>query len=162
MTEHERSTPDPSPQSPPERPLTVSAAEAEAVRTTVDAYVRQSKFRDELGALRGIILATGLEETLKWRAPCYMWERRNVVLVGAFRDHIILSFIKGALIPDTAEVLSPQGENSRSVRVMRFCTLGDCDVHETVEESDFGKFGWVMDPEGNKVELWEPPHNPAK
>jgi hypothetical protein len=20
-----------------------------------------------------------------------------------------------------------------------------------------GKFGWVMDPEGNKVELWQPP-----
>ena len=25
------------------------------------------------------------------------------------------------------------------------------------EDSDFGKFGWVMDPEGNRVELWEPP-----
>ncbi len=32
-----------------------------------------------------------------------------------------------------------------------------CDVAEKVEESEFGKFGWVMDPEGNKVELWEPP-----
>jgi predicted enzyme related to lactoylglutathione lyase len=29
------------------------------------------------------------------------------------------------------------------------------------EESEFGKFGWVMDPEGNKVELWQPPA-PAK
>jgi predicted enzyme related to lactoylglutathione lyase len=25
------------------------------------------------------------------------------------------------------------------------------------EDSDFGKFGWVMDPEGNRIELWEPP-----
>ena len=25
------------------------------------------------------------------------------------------------------------------------------------EGSEFGKFGWVMDPEGNRVELWEPP-----
>lgn len=32
-----------------------------------------------------------------------------------------------------------------------------CDVLEKVEESEYGKFGWVMDPEGNKVELWEPP-----
>ena len=32
-----------------------------------------------------------------------------------------------------------------------------CDVMETTETSDQGKFGWVMDPEGNKVELWEPP-----
>jgi predicted enzyme related to lactoylglutathione lyase len=32
-----------------------------------------------------------------------------------------------------------------------------CNVLDKVEESEFGKFGWVIDPEGNKVELWEPP-----
>lgn len=32
-----------------------------------------------------------------------------------------------------------------------------CDVLDKTEESEFGKFAWVMDPEGNKVELWEPP-----
>jgi predicted enzyme related to lactoylglutathione lyase len=32
-----------------------------------------------------------------------------------------------------------------------------CNVMEKVDESEYGKFGWVMDPEGNKVELWEPP-----
>jgi len=26
-----------------------------------------------------------------------------------------------------------------------------------VDDSEFGKFAWVMDPEGNRVELWEPP-----
>jgi predicted enzyme related to lactoylglutathione lyase len=31
------------------------------------------------------------------------------------------------------------------------------DVMDKTEESEFGKFGWCMDPEGNKVELWEPP-----
>lgn len=30
-------------------------------------------------------------------------------------------------------------------------------VMDATEESEFGKFGWVMDPEGNKVELWQPP-----
>lgn len=34
-----------------------------------------------------------------------------------------------------------------------------CNVDERVEESAFGKFGWVIDPEGNKVELWQPPEN---
>ena len=33
----------------------------------------------------------------------------------------------------------------------------DCKVIDKTDESEFGKFGWVMDPEGNKVELWEPP-----
>ncbi|HKE94480.1 MAG TPA: VOC family protein [Povalibacter sp.] len=32
-----------------------------------------------------------------------------------------------------------------------------CDVDTKVDESAFGKFGWVMDPEGNRIELWEPP-----
>jgi predicted enzyme related to lactoylglutathione lyase len=30
------------------------------------------------------------------------------------------------------------------------------DVAEKAEDYDYGKFGWVMDPEGNRVELWEP------
>ena len=30
-------------------------------------------------------------------------------------------------------------------------------VDEKIEESEFGRFGWVMDPDGNRVELWEPP-----
>ena len=25
------------------------------------------------------------------------------------------------------------------------------------EEYEYGKFGWIMDPDGNKIELWEPP-----
>ncbi len=25
-----------------------------------------------------------------------------------------------------------------------------------IEEYPYGKFGWIMDPEGNKIELWEP------
>ena len=32
-----------------------------------------------------------------------------------------------------------------------------CSVVEKTEESELGKFGWVIDPEGNKIELWEPP-----
>jgi predicted enzyme related to lactoylglutathione lyase len=32
-----------------------------------------------------------------------------------------------------------------------------CDVIDRAEESEYGKFGWVMDPEGNKLELWQPP-----
>ena len=32
-----------------------------------------------------------------------------------------------------------------------------CNVVDKIDESEFGKFGWVIDPEGNKIELWEPP-----
>jgi len=32
-----------------------------------------------------------------------------------------------------------------------------CNVMDRTESSEQGRFGWVIDPEGNKVELWEPP-----
>jgi predicted enzyme related to lactoylglutathione lyase len=32
-----------------------------------------------------------------------------------------------------------------------------CNVLEKIDDSEYGKFAWVMDPEGNKVELWQPP-----
>lgn len=31
------------------------------------------------------------------------------------------------------------------------------EVEDRIEETEQGRFGWAMDPDGNKVELWEPP-----
>ena len=30
-------------------------------------------------------------------------------------------------------------------------------VDPKIEELEYGRFGWVVDPEGNRIELWEPP-----
>ena len=32
-----------------------------------------------------------------------------------------------------------------------------CHVLDKIDESEYGIFAWVIDPEGQKVELWEPP-----
>jgi len=32
-----------------------------------------------------------------------------------------------------------------------------CNVLDKIDDSEYGIFAWVIDPEGNKVELWEPP-----
>jgi predicted enzyme related to lactoylglutathione lyase len=34
---------------------------------------------------------------------------------------------------------------------------GGAQVVGEVEKSEYGQFGWFMDPDGNKVELWQPP-----
>ena len=34
---------------------------------------------------------------------------------------------------------------------------GGGQVLEEREEHDYGRFGWFVDPDGNRVELWEPP-----
>jgi len=28
---------------------------------------------------------------------------------------------------------------------------------EKIDDSDYGRFAWISDPEGNRIELWEPP-----
>lgn len=32
-------------------------------------------------------------------------------------------------------------------------------VDARVKDSEYGRFGWVMDPEGTRIELWEPPED---
>ena len=29
-------------------------------------------------------------------------------------------------------------------------------VFDETEDGDYGKFGWILDIEGNKIELWQP------
>lgn len=31
------------------------------------------------------------------------------------------------------------------------------DVVDGIEEYEYGRFAWIEDPEGNRIELWEPP-----
>lgn len=33
---------------------------------------------------------------------------------------------------------------------------GGAEIVGDISEYEFGRFGWFLDPEGNKVELWEP------
>jgi predicted enzyme related to lactoylglutathione lyase len=42
-------------------------------------------------------------------------------------------------------------------RVLAALRAEGCAVDERTETSEYGKFGWVMDPEGNRLELWQPP-----
>jgi predicted enzyme related to lactoylglutathione lyase len=42
-------------------------------------------------------------------------------------------------------------------RLLQMLRDEGCEVLEKTDDSEYGKFGWVMDPEGNKVELWQPP-----
>jgi len=41
--------------------------------------------------------------------------------------------------------------------LLRALRSEDCQVLDRTDDSEYGKFGWVIDPDGNKVELWQPP-----
>lgn len=39
---------------------------------------------------------------------------------------------------------------------------GGGEVVGDIQEEEYGRFGWFLDPEGNKVELWQPPDEPVE
>ena len=87
----------------------------------VDGYIRKNKqWQEELSKLRKILLSTPLTEEVKWRVPCYTFENNNVVILGAFKESCVLSFVKGALLKDAKKILIQPGENTQSARVVRF------------------------------------------
>jgi catechol 2,3-dioxygenase-like lactoylglutathione lyase family enzyme len=43
-----------------------------------------------------------------------------------------------------------------------FFRVRDPAVDPKIEEYDYGRFAWIMDPEGNRVELWEPRPNKSR
>lgn len=109
----------------------------------VDGYIRKNKrWQEELKALRAIILDTPLIEEVKWRVPCYTLDGSNVVILGAFKDNCVISFVKGALLKDAAGILEKPGEDTQSARVVRFRSAGEIGkledtlkayIHEAIE-----------------------------
>jgi len=97
----------------------------------------------------------------------YEWYERHLGLVkseGAFsypppaqHSHVVLSFFK----PDNG-YFPPAQKAMINLQVDDLDGLLDRLIAEGVtadakrESCDFGKFGWVTDPEGNRVELWQP------
>ena len=41
-------------------------------------------------------------------------------------------------------------------RMLEQLRTGGAKVDERVEETEFGRFGWAVDPDGNRFELWQP------
>ena len=68
-----------------------------------------------------------------------------------------------SLFPVSSEYFHPSSDFMVNYRVADLAQVlaelraEGCIVDDKIEESEFGKFGWVMDPEGNRLELWEPP-----
>jgi len=99
------------------------------MNSKVDAYLGKAKqWRKEMMALRAVALDCGLAEELKWGKPCYTFRKSNVVIIQAFKGYCALGFFKGALLKDAGGVLVKPGDNSQTMRQMRFT-----DVREIVE-----------------------------
>lgn len=91
----------------------------------VDQYLSTvNNWRNELSLLREVVRDSELTEELKWGAPCYTYQTKNIAILGGFKEYFSIGFFKGALMKDPKGILLKQGANSRSARIIRF-TSGD-------------------------------------
>ncbi len=119
-----------------------------AAKKTPDQYYEDAhQWRDELAALRHILLACGLDEQIKWQFPCYTRHGANVVGVGSFKTYFGLWFYQGALLADKKGVLvNAQEGKTKALRQWRMHSAKDIKaaaikayVKEAIALADAGK-----------------------
>lgn len=115
-------------------------------------FNKASKWQDEYGLLRIIILDCGLSEELKWGVPCYTIEKSNVVLIHGFKEYCALLFHKGALLKDSKSILIQQTKNVQAARQLRFTNVKEIAKLKTVLKS-YIKEAVQIEKSGLKVEL---------
>jgi uncharacterized protein YdeI (YjbR/CyaY-like superfamily) len=90
----------------------------------VDVYLSKAKkWQPEMKKLRSIILNCQLTEELKWAKPAYTFQKKNVVIIIALKDHCALAFCKGALLKDANGLLTNIGENTQASRWIKFSSV---------------------------------------
>jgi uncharacterized protein YdeI (YjbR/CyaY-like superfamily) len=88
-------------------------------------FAKVKAWGPEYAALRAIVLASKLEEDLKWGKPCYILGGQNVVLIHGFKNYCALLFMKGALLKDAHGLLVQQTEHVQAGRQLRFTSLSE-------------------------------------
>lgn len=92
----------------------------------VDEHINQSKqWKDEMNALRTIIIDCQLTEDFKWGKPCYSFQGKNIVIIQGFQEYFALLFFKGGIMKDSKHLLVKMGENTQAGRQMRFENVQD-------------------------------------
>jgi uncharacterized protein YdeI (YjbR/CyaY-like superfamily) len=76
-----------------------------------------------------------LTEEFKWHQPCYTFQNGIVFLITPFKNYCTLAFIKGSLLKDPDNLLVAPGENSQSMRQIRFTGMGEIVERQSVLKS---------------------------
>lgn len=115
---------------------------------TVYQYItKHSKWANGLNQLRELVLKTELEETIKWGAPVYTLNGKNILGITAFKNHFGIWFFQGALLEDKKGLLqNAQEGKTQAMRHMKFTDPEQIDnkivkeyVLKAIENQKLGK-----------------------
>ena len=107
---------------------------------TVPEYLEAHvEWRPVLERLRAVMNEAELVETVKWGAPCYTCQGKNLVGLAAFKDFVSIWFHQGALLRDERGILvNAQEGRTKALRQWRIRHEDEIDealLRSYVEES---------------------------
>lgn len=115
---------------------------------SVEEYIEtNSHFGEALVLLRDLMNTTELNESVKWSAPVYDLNGKNIVGLAAFKHHFGIWFFNGVFLKDAHNLLVNAQENkTKALRQMRFKSINEIDknlvlayVKEAIENQKLGK-----------------------
>lgn len=102
-------------------PSKPDAAAPGAADPRVDAYLaKHSQWRSQLEPIRQLLLASELDETIKWGGPAYTLDGRVLIGLAGFKQHCAIWFHHGVFLTDAEGVLQNAQESTRGMRQWRF------------------------------------------
>ncbi|WP_445738697.1 YdeI/OmpD-associated family protein [Mariniflexile sp.] len=115
--------------------------------SSVEEYIEENAhFAEALNLLRLIITKTELVENVKWNAPVYSLHGKNVLGLGAFKNHFGIWFFNGVFLKDENNLLANAQEKTKALRQMRFESIDDINknsvltyIKEAIENQKLGK-----------------------
>jgi len=91
---------------------------------------------EQLAKLRALILAAAPDLTEEWKWGTPVWSQNGLVCsVGAFKEHVKLTFFKGASLPDPKKVLQsgPGAKSMRSIDLRKGDKLDQAAIRSLVK-----------------------------
>ncbi len=95
---------------------------------------KEEIWKEELLKLHSILSKAPLEVKIKWGAPVFTYNNKNVVSYGGFKNYFALWFFNGVFLKDPKEVLlNAQEGKTKSLRQWRFEKIDDLNEQQILD-----------------------------
>ena len=93
-----------------------------------------NNWEEELLFLKSIIDKTELVETIKWGGPIYVYNKKNVIGIGGFKNYFAIWFLNGVFLKDEKKrLINAQEDKTKSMRQWRFTSKEEVNEKEVLE-----------------------------
>ncbi len=121
----------------------------EYYKTIEEYFTKQEQWTEALEELRALFAQTEMIETLKWGAPTYTVNNKNVAGMAAFKSYVGIWFHQGVFLKDEhKKLINAQEGVTKALRQWRFDSKEDILAHqklilayleEAIENQKLGK-----------------------